>query len=146
MPLTKVKIKLKPEKNSHNTPGVPLDISSFIEDDPQEIRGRIKYKLFRGGYRSYSLEAYAGPNIVVAQNGSRPEHLPLHFHVKSPDIEGEIRILVHNFKEYDGKPVPRQLRDLFEIPDLRAYLATNTESVYRTGRLAEEVRRINSRN
>ena len=88
-----------------------------------------------GRARSYSFVAYPGPEVVTA--GSRAEHLPLHFHVKGKKGR-ELRILTDTFREYDGQPIPKELRDYFKEEDVANYLRESTKSIFETGKPLEQ--------
>ena len=85
--------------------------------------------------KNYAFVAYPGPDVVTA--GSRAEHLPLHFHVKGKQGR-ELRILTENFQEYDGYPIPRELRVYFREETAAQFLRENTKSIFETGKPKEQ--------
>lgn len=90
-------------------------------------------------HANYKFSAYPGPEIVQPGTWVRIEHLPLHFHVTSESRRfRELRIKTEDFTEYDGLLIPRDLRDFLKDKEIREYLVRNTESVFYTGRKADQ--------
>jgi len=117
--------------------------------DKEKIRSLVELAMVylqKGKYRhcfriindrdGYRFIAYPGPAVV---DGGRAEHEPLHFHAKSNQGRyHELRIRTSDFEEMDSYPIPKKLRMIFGIEELRVSLVRNTKSVYETGRLAED--------
>ncbi len=108
--------------------------SSSSCSSSSRISGMMAFTIGRA--RSYSFVAYPGPDVVAA--GSRAEHLPLHFHVKCKQKGRELRIVTDDFSEYDGQPIPRELRVYFREEGVAKSLRDNTQSIYKTGKPIEQ--------
>lgn len=128
------------ENNKHECKGInilektlygPQTLGSCSSSS--RFSGMMTYCIGRA--MSYSFVAYPGPEVVTA--GSRAEHLPLHFHVKGKQGR-ELRILTDSFREYDGYPIPKELRDYFKEEDAAQYLRESTKSIFETGKPLEQ--------
>jgi hypothetical protein len=128
------------ETEKHDVPEISILEQTLYE--PQTMgscssssrsSGMMTYTMCRE--KNYSFVAYPGPDVVMA--GSRAEHLPLHFHVKGKQGR-ELRILTEDFSEYDGYPIPRELRVYFREETVAQFLRDNTKSVFETGKPKEQ--------
>jgi len=85
---------------------------------------------FYGGlgirFRNYNFCAYPGPE--AAENGK--EHLPLHFHIKSPDA-AEYKVDCKTFKDRRGRAMPKDLRKF--LRNNRLKIRARTLDLFLTG-------------
>ena len=116
------------EKTLYEPPTLGGSCSSYARS-----AGMMAFTIGRA--RNYCFVAYPGPEVVTA--GSRAEHLPFHFHVKGKKGR-ELRILTDTFREYDGQPIPKELRDYFKEEGVAQCLRDNTKSVFETGKPIEK--------
>jgi hypothetical protein len=81
-------------------------------------------------YRNYDIDAYGGRDVI---SSGRTEHLPIHIHVKSPELPYELRIDMNTLKDLDGRKIPKDLRRYLEKNQLEAY--RRAKNVYEKGKI-----------